>query len=137
MRVLIGTINEDVSLDAQPAKIFSTARAFLIYETNTKQFYSIKNTFYGAKEPHIAKDLKDLGIDNIIVEDICIGCYENLKREGIEIWEDKDSIYLRESLQKFELGGLFVKPRPKNFTMHKILEESHEPSLEEELKQYN
>ena len=109
MRVLIPTINEDVSLNAQPAKIFSNARAFLIYETNTKEFYSVKNTFYGAKEPHIARDLKNLGIDNIIVEDICKGCYKNLKREGIEIWEDIDSIYLREALQKFELGGLFLK----------------------------
>ena len=135
MKILIPTIDEVATLNSQPSKIFGNAKSFLIYNTNTDQFYTVENTFYVNRRDdlEIAEDLKALGIDNIITENICKGCHHSITAAGIEIWSDPDSIYVRESCQKFVMGGLFIMSTPAHLSMHKIVASKQQI---EELEQY-
>jgi predicted Fe-Mo cluster-binding NifX family protein len=133
MKVIIPATELDPSLDSHPAEIFGNSKSFIIYDTNKDKFYSVENTFYGAKDINIAKDLFDLGIDNVIAEQICVACLHNLNRVGIEVWSDDNSHTIREAYQKFILGGLFVKTSAGGLEMHKEFKKISRKSLIEAL----
>ena len=118
MKVLIPTTEQEPSLSTTPNRILGTAKSYLIYDIQDNTFSTIENTFFDTKDVNIAFDFKDLGIDNVITAKICQVCYENLRTAGIQVWQDDDSITIREAYQKFIMGGLFVTEKG-HFNMHK------------------
>ncbi|MCY3413864.1 MAG: hypothetical protein INQ03_19630 [Candidatus Heimdallarchaeota archaeon] len=116
MKILIPSIEEDSNLNSQPAKIFGNAKSFLIYDTDEDSFASIENTF--DFDNKIVAELHTLEIDNIITEAICVACFKNISSSNIDIWEDDGSFTIRETYQKFLLGGFNLMLNPGSMTMH-------------------
>ena len=118
MKVLIPTTEQEPDLNTTPNRILGTAKSYLIYDTQDNTFSTIENTFFDTKDVNIAFDFKDMGIDNVITAKICQVCFDNLETAGIQVWQDDDSITIREAYQKFIMGGLFVSKKG-HFNMHK------------------
>ncbi|MCY3413861.1 MAG: NifB/NifX family molybdenum-iron cluster-binding protein [Candidatus Heimdallarchaeota archaeon] len=118
MKLLIPSIDVESDLNSQPSKIFGNAKSFIMVDTCDGSLSTIKNEFDFDKS--IAMDLKDLGVGTIITEDICSSCFKNILHAGIDVYHDDGSITIRETYQKFLLGGIFPRNKPGNLNMHQI-----------------
>ncbi len=119
MRILIPSTDTEATLNSRPSRILGSAKSFLVYNTDDESFVSIKNSFFDNTNSNIARDLKDLGIDHVITENICQTCHGNMKIADITVWEDNKSLTIREAYQKYLIGGLFIMKKVGNLKMHK------------------
>ncbi|MCE7734615.1 MAG: hypothetical protein GPJ54_07055 [Candidatus Heimdallarchaeota archaeon] len=124
MKVLIPASEIKPNPGSTPNRLMGTSRAFLIYNTESNSYSSLNNVYIDKEECHLSRDLAELGITDIIATKICDPCYGNLKKVGIEIWKDDNSVTIREAYQKFQMGGLFLMTESGNCTCpkHKIME---------------
>ena len=118
MKILIPSADAKGTLNSVPSRVFGTAGSYVLYDTEKNEFAGIKNTFYGAKNYNIAKDLTGFGVTDIIADMICKTCYKNLRKAGITVWKDSTSVTIREAYQKFIIGGLFHMLEDITLRMH-------------------
>jgi len=134
MKVLISANDTHPNFESSLSRVFGNSPAFVIYNTNTKNFQPIDNEYYSDKYVDIGKDLHKLNIDAIITEKLCDICFSSINKYGIDIWKDDGSISIREAINKFLIGGLFLM-KEGVLKMHLKKEE---PIVEQEsLKQEN
>ncbi len=92
---------------------------FLIYCTDDVDYFIVDNYSINKDTCNIAQDLSDLGVTLIISAKVCKPCYGQLKDHGIEIYEDHQSITIREAFQKLQEGGLYLLEQASNCTCPK------------------
>ena len=108
MKVLIPTNDKHPTMNSSPNQMMGTSSAFVIYDTNTDEMFVFENAYLDKKECHLSDDLKDLGIDAIVAANVCSPCHGNLLERGIDVWKDDGSVSIREVVNKFVIGGLFL-----------------------------
>ena len=137
MKILIPSADEKGTLNSVPSRVFGTGGSYVLYDTEKNEFMGIENTFYGAKHYNIAKDLTSFGVTDVIADMICKTCYKNLRKTGIVVWKDSTSVTIRESYQKFIIGGLFHMPEDITLRMHTEENTEAEDVIEEFLQEVN
>ncbi len=110
MRIVIpSTEIKDPEIDRdRPARIFGSAASYIIFDSDDLSYFSIRNNYYDRNNDDVISELERIGVDVIITERICVNCFSKLRNTDIEIYGDSKSITLKECLQKFILGGLFI-----------------------------
>jgi len=123
MKVLISANDTHPNFGSSLSRVFGNSPAFVIYDTNTKNFQAIDNEYYSDKHVDIGKDLHKLNIDAIITEKLCDTCFSSISKYGIDVWKDDGSISIREAINKFVIGGLFLMTKGE-LRMHLKKEEA-------------
>ncbi|MCE7734614.1 MAG: hypothetical protein GPJ54_07050, partial [Candidatus Heimdallarchaeota archaeon] len=81
MRILYATLDKNPSFNSAPASIFGKAASFLIYDTHSNDYFILDDIFVD-EDCSLHRDLKTMGVDNIVSSRICKPCHGNFIKAG-------------------------------------------------------
>ncbi|MCE7734617.1 MAG: hypothetical protein GPJ54_07065 [Candidatus Heimdallarchaeota archaeon] len=101
MKVLIPSADPDGSMMSNPSPLYSNFNSLILYDME-------ENTYSVVKNKYSEKGLKQLGVTDVIAHKICASCLSALQKVGISVWRDNGCVSIRDCIQTFVMGGLFI-----------------------------
>lgn len=115
MRILFPSAETEATIESPVERILGNAQSFFVYDTQLETSEVIPNIFLLTDDIKckLAQYLVNKDIDVVVACEICVNCFEKFEEQtGIDLWKCDGSTNIRESLNKFIIGGLFVRTRP-------------------------
>ena len=112
MRICFPAAEIEATLDSKLERVLGNAKSYLIYDTAKETYEVIPNFPDDDSNCKLALYLDDYDLDVVISCELCISCFDIFESLDIDLWKCDGSINIRESYQKFIIGGIFHRIKP-------------------------
>jgi predicted Fe-Mo cluster-binding NifX family protein len=115
MRILFPAAESEATIESPVERILGNAQSFFVYDTQLETSEVIANIFLLTDDIKckLTQYLVSKEIDVVVACEVCPNCFEKFEENtGIDMWRCDGSKNIRESLNKFIIGGLFVRTKP-------------------------
>jgi predicted Fe-Mo cluster-binding NifX family protein len=112
MKAVFPSKSENPTIDSELEPVFGNAKSYFIVGANMDDYVVIPNDPNSEKECHMGDLFLKYGVDTVVSCELCEHCMQNLKNLGIDTWKCDGSVNIRESYNKFILGGIFSRVLP-------------------------
>jgi predicted Fe-Mo cluster-binding NifX family protein len=104
---------KDATLESEIEPVFGDAESYVIIGPDLKDMVVVPNTPEPGKDCHMAETFKKHRVRAVVSEKMCKHCMENLQNIGIDVWKFDKTLNIRESYNKFVMGGVYVRHTPE------------------------
>ncbi|MCY3413863.1 MAG: hypothetical protein INQ03_19625 [Candidatus Heimdallarchaeota archaeon] len=107
-KILFASHDLKANLNSPPNRLFSLSKSFLILDSDDLDFRVLENVYFDTKKCEFLEDMMNLEVKTIVIDTICNPCFEIFK-DYFTFYEDKHSLTIRESYQRYIEGALNIK----------------------------
>ena len=92
---------------------FGKAKSYLIYDTFEESFTSHLNSYVSDESCQRSDVIASLGVDVVVSRRLGNRAMQKFSNFGIDVWKADNSSTVQETLNKFIIGGFFVRQKPE------------------------
>lgn len=118
MNIVFPTKEDNPNLDSLLEPVFGNAKTYMIFGGDINDYTVVKNETKPDEICHMGHVFKEHNVDTVISCQLCIHCMENLRMLNIDAWKCDGSANVRESYNKYIIGGIFQRTKPDIATCH-------------------
>lgn len=107
--------SKDTKPDLQSAmdQNFGRAKCYIIYDTSEETFTTHINSYVSDESCQRRDVIASLGVDVVVSRRLGNRAMEKFKKFGIDVWKADNSSTVQETLNKFIIGGFFIRQKPE------------------------
>ncbi len=114
MKICFPTKVSEPNLQSAMDENFGRAKSYLIYDTSEEKFTCHLNSYISDKTCKRTDVIASLGVDVVVSLRLGKRAMEKFSKFGIDVWKADNSSTVQETLNKFIIGGFFVRQSPES-----------------------